>query len=295
MDEVRNIPTEHLVEPWAILRPVAKGSIEYMEMMDSLAETGFWNSISVRPSPRHPGKYEVIDGNYRFHCARDLGLPLIPCIVKEGVTDEDILAAQIRANAVRPETTPVEFARQLKRIQKTRPGITLAQMSKLVHKQPRWISQQLDLLRLSQPLQLAVDRGEIPLASAYMLAKIPPGMQAEYVDAAKSMPTAEFQALAAGVIKQYRECVHRGKLEQRFLLPFAPQPYLRPLKEVQNEVKQRIVGPLLIASEDCRTPLDGFYLALEWLMHLDKRSIDEQRRAAETRNRLAIEEQLSVS
>lgn len=48
MDEVRNIPTEHLVEPWAILRPVAKGSIEYMEMMDSLAETGFWNSISVR-------------------------------------------------------------------------------------------------------------------------------------------------------------------------------------------------------------------------------------------------------
>lgn len=290
MDEARNIPTDQIIEPWVILRPVAKGSIEYAEMRDSIADTGFWNSISVRPSPRFPGKYEVIDGNYRFHCARELHLPAVPCIVKEGVSDEDVLAAQIRANAVRPETTPVEFARQLKRIQKSRPGITLAQMSNLVHKKPGWISQQLDLLRLTQVAQLAVDRGEIPLASAYMLAKIPPWMQQKYLDDARAMPTTEFQALAAGVIKQYREFVHQGKLEDRFLAPFEPQPYLRPLKEVQGEVRHRLVGPILVASENCKTPLDGFYLALRWLMHLDRRSIEEQREAAEKRFRQALAE-----
>jgi len=106
-DDFRLIPLVEIVEPWVILRPVNRGSVEYLELRDSLAAVGFLNSICVRPSKRKPGKVEVVDGLYRYTAAKELDLPAAPCIVKYNLTDQDVLAAQIQANALRPETTPV--------------------------------------------------------------------------------------------------------------------------------------------------------------------------------------------
>ena len=63
----------------------------------------------------------------------------MPCIVKHNLTDEDVLAIQIQANALRPETTVMEYARQIKRIMDAiaaRQGrdATLADVSRLIHK-----------------------------------------------------------------------------------------------------------------------------------------------------------------
>ena len=55
----------------------------------------------------------------------------MPCIVKHGLTDEDVLALQIQANALRPETTAVEYARQIKVVAEAKPGITLAGLSQI--------------------------------------------------------------------------------------------------------------------------------------------------------------------
>ena len=38
-----------------------------------------------------------------------------PALVRD-LTDDDLLAIQIQANALRPETTPMDYARQIKRI-----------------------------------------------------------------------------------------------------------------------------------------------------------------------------------
>ena len=284
-DQVTELPTDQLTDPWVLLRPVLKGSVEFLEMKESIAEKGFLNSISVRPSTRRPGYYEVIDGMWRATCARELVLPAIPCIIKHNITDEDVLALQVQANAIRPETKPVEFANQLRRIQKARPGITLAGLASLVNKNPRWVSQQLGLLHLDYRTQKSVDRGEIPLANAYMLAKIPPRLRPDYVDQSKTMSAKDFNPLAAGVIKQFREAVRQGKLDAFFTDEFEAQAYLRPLKDVEAEARARTEAPLVLTAAECQTPLDGWKAALRWVMHLDPRSVEEQEKAARARAR----------
>jgi len=107
-------------------------------MRDSIASEGFWNSISVRPA-KEDDRYEIIDGLFRYTCACDLGLESMPCIIKRNVSDDAVLAAQIQANAIRPETKPVEFARQMKQILTRRPEMTFDELAHLIHKSPSWV------------------------------------------------------------------------------------------------------------------------------------------------------------
>ena len=294
-DASRDIPTSEIVEPRVVLRLVNKDSAEYLELRDSVAEHGFLNSICVRPAPHAPGKYEPVDGSYRYHVARDLLRPSIPCIVKHGLTDDDVLALQIQANAIRPETTPTEYARQLKRIMSHRPGMTLAELSQIVKKRPSWLRDMLGLLTLSEEQQKAVDRSEIPLTSAYWLAKIPNQFRRQFVDQARTLPAAEFRVIASGFIKQYREAVRQGKLEALFVNNFQPVAYVRKLRELEDELKHKRCGALRIAASRSKTPLDGFYAALEWVLHLDPDSVEQQRQAALNRTRKRLIEQSEVS
>ncbi len=284
MDEqVAVIPIEQIIDPKFLLRYVDKRTVEYLEMLDAIEKTGLWNSISVRPAgDRAPGKYEVIDGFYRLTCCRELGRESIPCIIRHGVTDEQVLAAQIRANAVRPETTTIEFARQLKRIQDLRPGITLPELAALVNKKPQWVSHQLNLLNLPPKVQAWVDRGEIPMQSAYMLAKVPPRVCMEMAIQARVMDTTAFRAWAAKVIKDFMEAVRQGKLDARFNdLEFAPHPHLRSLKEVVKEIEAREHAPVVVTAENAKTPLEGFIAGLKWAAHMDRDGIREQRKKYE--------------
>lgn len=287
-DETRDIPVSDIVEPRLILRPVDTESVEYLELRDSIAERGILNSICVRPSPHVPGKYEVVDGNYRFHAARDLRMNSLPCVVKYGLTDDDVLSMQIQTNAIRPETTPVEFARQLKRIMALRPGMTLAELSHVVKKRPSWLRDMLGLLDLTEAQQVAVDRSEIPVTSAYMLAKIPHHFREEFEAQARTLPATEFRTVAAAFIKQYMEAVRQGKLEVMFAREFKVVAHVRKLSELEAELKHRNKGALLTTAAGCKTPLDGWYSAIEWVLHLDPESVEEQRRAALDRSRAKL-------
>lgn len=286
-DRTADITIDHIVEPYTMLRLIDKGSVEYLEMRDSIAAEGFWNSISVRPA-KEKGKYEIIDGLYRYSCARELGLESMPCIIKHNVSDDAVLAAQIQANAIRPETKPVEFARQMKRMLTRRPEMTFDELAHMVHKSPGWVRGTLGLLRLIGEARKTVDRGEIPVHSAYMLAKIPPRLQNNYLDRARAMPSREFRALAASVIKQYAEAVKQGKMEAFWCSDFSPQAHLRSLTEIKQEIDRQDLGALLVTVEQCKTPVDGFYAALRWAMHLDRQSVEDQERAARARSRQSL-------
>lgn len=291
-DENRDIPTDQLVEPWVVLRLVNKESVEYLELRDSLADKGFLNSICVRPSPRHPGKYEVVDGLRRFTAARELRLPVVPCTVKHNLTDEDVLAVQIQANAVRLDTTPTEFARQLKRILSCKPGITIAQVATMVHKHPGWVREKLHLLRLWHDIQKCVDRGEIPLESAYKLARVPRGHQHQFVDLARVAPVAEFAITVGDFLKKYQEAVRQGKMDVLYDPEAAPTPHLRNVNELFSEYQQPCAAPLMLAAENCHSPLEGWRLALQWALHLDAKSVEEQRRNIQKRLKTQTEEGL---
>jgi len=286
-DKAADIPIDRIIQPRTVLRLVDKDSVEYLELRDSIEAEGFWNSIAVRPA-KDEGNYEIIDGLYRHTCARELGLKSIPCIIKYDVSDDAVLAAQIQANAIRPETKPAEFARQMKRILTRQPKMTFDELAHLIHKSPSWVRKTLGLLRLVRQSRKMVDRGEIPIQSAYALARIPHHLQANYLDQARTLPSREFRALAASVIKQFTEAVKQGKMDAFWCGEFQPQAHLRSLRDIQSEVQRPEVGALLVTAEQCKTPVDGFYAALHWAMHLDRRSIEDQERAARARSRQSL-------
>jgi hypothetical protein len=132
-------------------------------------------------------------------------------------------------------------------------------------------------------LQKAVERGEIELSKAYMLAKIPVMFQEEFADKARTLDTRTFTAEASQFIKRYREQVRQGKLERQFLTAFAPVAHVRTLKVLQGEYEKLNHASKALAVANCKTPLDGWRLALQWAINLDPESVEEQRRAAEAR------------
>lgn len=282
-DEIKHVPLANLRPPRVLLRPVHKRSVAYLEMRRTIRDgNGPMNSICVRPTDE-PDVYEIIDGLYRFTCCEELRHETIPCVIKTGMTDEQVLALQIQANAIRPETTPVEFARQLKRIQAALPEITASEMCGMVGKSVKWIKQQLSLLDLCEKVQQAVDRDEMPLLNAYMLAKIPQSMQPDFLQAAKDTPPGPFKAMAVGVIRQVMEAMKQGKLERWFVKEFKPQPFLKSLKVILKELEAGQVGTKTVLKAGCKTPLEGWRKALEWAASLDAESVEKQQRLATKR------------
>lgn len=275
-DEFRLIPTNELVEPPTVLREVRQGSVEYLEMRDSLAAHGFLNSICVRPSSRTAGKFEIVDGLYRWTAAVELRIPAVPCIIKYDLTDVQVLTMQISANAVRPTTTKSEFARQVRRVLQSNAGMTMAELAQTLHKSPTWIRWLLLLNNLEEPEKRAVDRGEMTLEAAYYLAKLPQSIRPNFVIEAKVLPLAEFRALAVGVLSQYRVAVRQGRLEALYS-DFNPRPYLRSMKDLWDEQKSFRVGPNLITVSGAKTAAEGWKLAMDWILHLDAASIERTR------------------
>ena len=67
--------------------------------------------------------------------------------------------------------------------------------------------------------------------------------------------------MAARLVKQIQEAARQGKLHD-FCKDFEPVPHIRPLKEVLAEYREHRLGGLAVVKADCKTPADGWYLAL---------------------------------
>ena len=66
------------------------------------------------------------------------------------------------------------------------------------------------------------------------------------------------------------------------------------LTDIQAEVQQQELGALLVTAENSKTPVDGFYAALRWAMHLDRQSVEDQERAARARSRQNLLDETEV-
>ena len=273
---------------------VDKEAVEYLELRDSVARHGFTASVSVRPA-KIPGKFEIVDGCHRYCVALDLDLPVMPCIIKENVGDDDVLLLQVQGNVQGVPTKPVEYARAIKTLLARNPEMDEKGLAVLIHKSPQWIASTLGLLRLTEDIQKTVNRGDIPVISGYMLSRMPRKLQPDYVDQAKSLTGKQFRVIVADALKRYSEAVELGRLEAFYSRQFIPHPYLRHLKEIQAEMAHHQAGPILLATLNCKTPLDGFYAALQWFIHLDPESIIEQAQAARSRERSQMEEPPDVN
>lgn len=266
--------------PKYLLRSVRVNSVEYAEMLDSIRDDGLWQPILVRPLDN--GDYEVVEGNWRYTCCKQLKFTAVPCIVRE-LVDSEVLVAQLQCNGICPETTPVEFSERLAQILHNTPGMTVPKLARLIRKNPAWIHKILRLKKLRAEYGTMVRRGEITLTSACALARLPPEYQDLIVAKAVTLSVKDFTALANLELKRLREASRNAYIDGHVINQPEPIPYLRKFVDLRSEYsKPTAAGPTLIKI-GAETAMDGWLACLAWIMHMDPDSVEDQERMVLTR------------
>lgn len=269
---VKDIPLDKLVPPYSMLRPVMESSIEFMEMVDSVREHGVCLSICVRPHPTREGMYEVIDGMWRFSCAKALDFDDIPCIIKDAVDDAGVLALQIQLNAVSYETRPVEFARQMQRMMDLREQagakINAVELSRLVGKRAEWVRDRLKLNLLHEELQDEITTGNMGLRKGMILAGVKKHKyQLALWQEHKDLNTRDFQLAIGNWIQNVYDDMAQKRVDE------ANEPVLKArykgIDLTLIELDSGIELAQIIVREGLTTAQEGAKAALEWVLHLD--------------------------
>jgi ParB/RepB/Spo0J family partition protein len=251
-------------------RRVDKMSVEYMELRDSIAQWGLIHPILVRPSLKFPAKFEAVVGCHRREAYIDLGLPTIPCTIRYSLTDDDVINLQIQEHAQRKEPTLLEYCRQLKKLM--RPGMSQKEVSRLVHKEPRWVRNVLQMESLSEESIKVMDRGELSLNAGYYLARIPKDQQPRFLNLALTTNEANFIAASKDYVKKLRESIREGKIDCYYKQKFTPIAHLRNLKELNAELEDQKIGRIRATG---LSSSDAWYDCLRWVIRLDEVSVNE--------------------
>lgn len=282
MANVKTVPLSSIRENPVALRTVNRECEEYQGLLDSMRAKGFIGAIIGREKTDEAGDtfYEIVDGLHRYSAAKDLDLPEISVDVQD-LTDTQVLEAQIMMNIHRIETRPVEYTKQLRKILKANPDLTEAELASNLGKSTKWLQDRLGLTKLDTRVQELVDDGKINLSNAYALAKLGPDDQVDFIDRAVSMPQDEFKSQVNARVKEVREARQRG--EDAPASTFEPRAFLQKVGVIKDEMESGAVGSRL--TQGLSSAEEGFRRAVEWVLHLDPESVEEQRVADEARRR----------
>lgn len=286
MDIARDIPLAEVQPAPVLLRPIDKLSMAYLSMVEEFREDGhLLNAILVRPME---AGFQVVDGMYRWTAAHEAPLEMIQCVVRE-MTDEEVVVYQIRANSGRKGTDPIEYARHLERLRRLHgDACTLVKLADLVGRPRDWVCEMFSLNKLIGPAKKAVQRGEISVGNAKLLAKLKRHLQPAHLRDARLMKVGEFRQVIAGAVNDYREAIKKGRMDAYF--GGEARPRCRRITEITDELDNWATGGLMMLKHGCQTPLDGWKLAIQWVMSSDPDSI-AARHARVQREELARLEQ----
>lgn len=283
MSKVQNITLKDVrVNPEG-LREVDENNPEFAELVQSVAKQGVLLPILVREfKDEESGKtvYGLIDGLQRYTAASQAGLSEIPAHIKD-MEEAQILETQIIANAVKVETRPHEFAQQVNKILSMNPMLTLTELAGRLGKSTEWLSKISGLVKLDSEVAKLVDDGQIKLANAVALCRLPKEEQSQNIEAAMSQNTQEFVPMVAARVKEIREARRKGQDAGK--KEFAPVAHMRKLGEIKGEIENPTIGAKLIAHTGIKKAEDAFSLALKWVMNLDPISIEVAKQKYEER------------
>lgn len=266
------IPLAKIAESRRPLRIVNKRTIEYRELVESMRRDGLLQPILVRPFKKGDFEYEVVEGGHRYNGAKELHWKEIACLVRD-LTDLEASVIQLKAQAIRPEMIKSDFSARLQELVES--GATLSDLADRIGKSRVWIKDMIGLTKLTSEAKVMVDRGEIPISSAKMLSRLPRGLQESLLQHAVVLPSAEFNDLARAHLKNYRQVIKTGRIDNNLLRAAKPQPYLRSMREIREEASGWKQAGIHLVLQDAKTPLDGWKACLIWLLHLDAQSLKD--------------------
>lgn len=294
------IPLSKIRENSEALRTVVdKQDEDYLQLVDSVKKRGIMNPILVREI-KDPASgeilYGLIDGLHRYNAAMDAGLDEIPANIGS-LKDADLIEAQILANVHRIETKAVQYTKALIKIMSANPLLTMNELASRLSKSNSWLRDRLQLVKLTEALQKLVDNGDVGLANAYALAKLPPEKQEELAQQAVSMSPGEFIPIATQAYKNIRQARSEGREAKEE--GFEPVARLQRPGTLKDELtafqKQDFTGSkigTLVLRKVADQPdavkliaLEAAKTAVEFALHLDPESVEQDRQRYEQRKK----------
>jgi ParB family transcriptional regulator, chromosome partitioning protein len=148
------------------------------DLLESISQSGIRTPLLVRNIGGKAPHYEVMAGARRLTVARELLLATVPCLVHEGIEDEQARDIAILDNLQRADVHPAEEAEAYRNmIDRTPGGLTAEDIAKRVGKAASYVATRLKLLELELEAKLLFIKGHITLGHALLLARLTPADQ----------------------------------------------------------------------------------------------------------------------
>jgi ParB family transcriptional regulator, chromosome partitioning protein len=169
-DEVRSIRVQQIV-PNPFQPRSEFPEEELAELRESIRVNGLLQPPIVRPAPGARGaRFELVAGERRFRCVRDLGWDELPVLVRE-VDDRTLLVLALVENIQRESLGALEEAEGY-RVLSEEFGLTQAEIADAVGKQRSTVANALRLLRLPPSVRRTLESGEISMGHARALLSV---------------------------------------------------------------------------------------------------------------------------
>ena len=136
------------------------------ELADSIKENGLLQPILV--TPLENGGYRIVAGERRWRAARLAGLKEVPVYVRD-LSEKQVMQLALIENIQRQDLTPIEEAKAYKQLM-DKYCMTQQELAKAVGKSRSAIANAVRLLELAEPVQKYLDRGELSVGHAKVLA-----------------------------------------------------------------------------------------------------------------------------
>lgn len=139
--KVFDIPIEDLIESKE--NPNEQTEAAFDQLVETIRTEGFDEPVKVVPSLKEPGKYIIYSGHHRVKAAKVLKYKIVPCVIKEGWSEDERKIALIRENHLRGGTNPAKFTQLWNELSKKydssvlrlQMGITQDEVFKKLYKQ----------------------------------------------------------------------------------------------------------------------------------------------------------------
>ena len=138
-------------------------------LASSIKQQGLLQPVVVRP--RQAGGYELIAGERRWRAAREVGIEMLPALVREA-DDRDTLLLALVENVAREQLSPVEEARAYASLVDEF-ELSLGDVAERVGRSKSSVSNRLRLLELPEEVLWMVARGELTEGHARAVLSLP--------------------------------------------------------------------------------------------------------------------------
>ncbi len=139
-------------------------------LAQSIEQKGIIQPIIVTPK-KEDGFYHIIAGERRFRAAKELGLSVVPCILREEA-DNEILIVQLLENEQREKVSPFEEADALTELVLKR-KMNKIDVAKSLGREPSWVSMRLKIAKSSVAIRMLTVDGFIEdVRTLYELKKL---------------------------------------------------------------------------------------------------------------------------